>query len=334
MTSLANNMKFLKESLDIMSKISEYAIKQSECFQKGGKSMTKWASTSNITAINDVMEKTYECYSVFSDRLVQFAKEYENSLKSFRKIDVFENIIKDAEKKLNNIIEEEKKKEKEIKKYNKSSKSLFKTKARKHVDLSNMENDLKKIRNKKDIARNELTKLIPEMEVNKMFIFREGMGRMADAWKNLAIDMVSIFSCKQELVENVPAVTTMDASKVKYEGKEQTELIVNDFKGKLKASKSCTDNFITTNKKNKFDESTLVPSAPECELNFINNKQNLFSYKSEFNCSETGNFIMEQSTLLVKRPSIEKRSRFRVYPTMKKNVSNLTIDYSSTNTLR
>uniref|UniRef100_A0A0N4ZI58 IMD domain-containing protein n=1 Tax=Parastrongyloides trichosuri TaxID=131310 RepID=A0A0N4ZI58_PARTI len=243
MSSSSNNgIDNLNDGLNCMSMMSKFALKQAEYLKKGGNSMNKWTSKNDNVALDDVMGKSNEIYAIFSERLVQFAKEHETSIQGLKKIEETEKSIKNAEKRLNNIIEQEKKMEKDIKKYGRSSSSSFFRTSKKQSDINVMHHELKQIRNAKIIAQKELSDIKVEMEVVKMFRFRKGMEGVAVAWRNLAMDIASIFTSQQELVDNVPAVSTEDVREMVYDGRRQTRIIVEDLKEKLRITNPSNEN--------------------------------------------------------------------------------------------
>uniref|UniRef100_A0A0K0FAA8 IMD domain-containing protein n=1 Tax=Strongyloides venezuelensis TaxID=75913 RepID=A0A0K0FAA8_STRVS len=226
--------KFL-EGLSNMATTSTLMRKQAETQMKAVNCMTKWAVENDNAAIEDVMKKTNEVFKIFSDRLVRFSSEHETSVKVLKKIEQTEKAIKTSEKKLSQIIEQEKKIEKDIKKYSRSSSSSF-FKSKKPTDLAILHHDLNNIKNAKVVAKKELSDIQAEMEVIKMFRFRKGMEGISVAWRNLAMDLASIFSCQQELIDMVPAVSTEDVREMIYEGSSQTKSMIEDLKDKLRVT--------------------------------------------------------------------------------------------------
>uniref|UniRef100_A0A0N4ZL39 Uncharacterized protein n=1 Tax=Parastrongyloides trichosuri TaxID=131310 RepID=A0A0N4ZL39_PARTI len=332
------SMKSLNEGLEFMSMISKYALKQSEYLKKGGNSMTKWTSNNDNVALKDVMEKTNEVFSLFSEKLINFANEYDKSIKSIKIINDNEKLIKDVEKKLGHLIEEEKNMEKEIRKYGRSSMRLFKSK--KLTTLAIMHHDLKKIRNAKAVSEKELSDIVAEMEVAKMYRFRKGMEGIAVAWKNLAIDMVSIFTCQQKLVDNVPAIVKEDVRELVYEGSEQTKIIVEDLKEKLKRHNSCIKTPNVINKRNIFikqrshdeshknEPSSPPPSAPTFERSLKKKRpfESSFSHSIDStysSCDSLNGKIIIPMNPFVQQELLEKEAYMScLYPKLPKLVYN------------
>ncbi|CEF69766.1 Hypothetical protein SRAE_2000441200 [Strongyloides ratti] len=252
-----NSVNKLLEGLNSMSSTSILIKKQAEIQMKAMNCMTKWAIENDNAAIDDVMRKTNEVFRLLSDRLIHFANEHEASIKVLKKIEQTEKAIKMGEKKLLQINEQEKKITKDIKKFSRTSSSSF-FKSRKPTDLAILHHDLNKIKNAKINAEKELSDVKAEMEVVKMFRFRKGMEGMSIAWKNFAIDLASIFTCQQELINMVPAVSTEDVREMIYEGGTQTSSIVEDLKEKLRIN-----NFSSNNDRNYGRRSEPVRSPPQ-----------------------------------------------------------------------
>uniref|UniRef100_A0A0K0DZA4 F-BAR domain-containing protein n=1 Tax=Strongyloides stercoralis TaxID=6248 RepID=A0A0K0DZA4_STRER len=228
-----NSINKLLEGLNNMSSTSILIKKQAEIQMKAINSMTKWAIENDNAAIDDVMKKTNEVFKLFSNRMVHFANEHETSIKVLKKIEQTEKAIKMAEKKILQINEQEKKINKDIKKFSRSSSSSF-FKSKKPTDLAVLQHDLNKIKSAKINAEKELSDVKAEMEVIKMFRFRKGMEGISIAWKNFAMDLASIFTCQQELIDMVPAISTEDVREMVYEGSSQTSNMIEDLKEKLR----------------------------------------------------------------------------------------------------
>uniref|UniRef100_A0A0N5C2F0 Protein of centriole 5 n=1 Tax=Strongyloides papillosus TaxID=174720 RepID=A0A0N5C2F0_STREA len=226
------NSNKLLEGLNNMTTASLLIKKQAECQIKAFNCLSKWAANNDNAAIKDVVIKSNDIFKIFGDKLIQLASEQEAFIKELKKIEQTETSIKCAEKKLERSLEKEKKYEKEIKKYSRSSSSSF-FKTKKQTDLGLLNHDLKTAKHATYNARKELSNIRAEMEVVKMFRFRKGMERMCVAWRNFSNDISSIFTCQQELIEMVPAVSTEDVREMLYEEAYLTKSIVDDLKKKL-----------------------------------------------------------------------------------------------------
>uniref|UniRef100_A0A0N5AJP7 F-BAR domain-containing protein n=1 Tax=Syphacia muris TaxID=451379 RepID=A0A0N5AJP7_9BILA len=200
----------LHSGLQDLGMTSKLATKMAESQVRGADLLEQWARHSQNAAIDDVMHQTSQLFRIFSEKQLQFAKDYEHFLKQLHKIVDAERMVKEAEKKVLALEEKERKLKREIQK----GTSFL----RKGGKLAILRQELEGVLITKRTAERVLSETRAEMEVVKMFRFRHGMQGIADSYRMLGQNCQAIFDCHREITEMVPAVGNEDVRRMVYEG--------------------------------------------------------------------------------------------------------------------
>ncbi|CAG9529977.1 unnamed protein product [Cercopithifilaria johnstoni] len=219
-----------------LSTTGKLMTKIAESQRRGMESLAIWAHNGDNTAIDDVMQQTRQLYEIFADKELQFACQYTHYLQQLQKIVDAERAVKDAEENLKNLEEKEKKLKREI------GKGVSFFRQRRGGDIYLLNQKLEEIRVSKERAEQILPDLRAEMEVVKMFRFRNGMQGMADAYQDFARSCQAIFNCQREIIEMVPAVSNQDVRHMIYEGSPITRDRVENLRRSLQHNLTVSEN--------------------------------------------------------------------------------------------
>uniref|UniRef100_A0A914VSD3 Uncharacterized protein n=1 Tax=Plectus sambesii TaxID=2011161 RepID=A0A914VSD3_9BILA len=162
---------------------------------------------------------------IYADRQRDFARQYEQSVLQLQKMGESDRAVLEAERKLQNLLEREAKLTKELRR----SGGFW----RKGGDECIMRHELTKIGREKAVAERQLNDTKAEMEVVKMFRFRNGMQGIADAYRTLGDSTTAIFDCHREITELVPAISTQDVRRMAYDGATVTKRRMDELRQRL-----------------------------------------------------------------------------------------------------
>ncbi|VDD96390.1 unnamed protein product [Enterobius vermicularis] len=215
----------LQSGLQDLGATSKLATKIAESQLRGADLLERWARDSQNAAIDDVMHQTSQLFRMFSEKQLQFAKDYDHFLKQLHKIADAEKLVHDAEKKLQFLEDREKKLKREIQK-----------------------------------AERVLNETRAEMEVVKMFRFRHGMQGIADSYRAFGKNCQAIFDCHREITELVPAVANEDVRRMVYDGVPITRERVENLRRFL-IQVICAELTITINRSLEPETAAFYPPA-------------------------------------------------------------------------
>ncbi|VBB32014.1 unnamed protein product [Acanthocheilonema viteae] len=204
--------------------------------RRGMESLALWAHNTGNAAIDDVMQQTKRLYEIFIDKELQFACEYTHYVQQLRKIVDAERMVKDAEENVMNLKEKEKKLKREV------GKGVSFFRQRRGGDLYLLNQKLEEVRTSREQAEQSLSVLRAEMEVVKMFRFRNGMQGIADAYQDFARSCQAIFNCQREIIEMVPAVSNQDVRHMIYRGAPLTRDRVENLRRSLQHDLTVSEN--------------------------------------------------------------------------------------------
>lgn len=215
----------LQSGLQDLGMTSKLASKMAESQLRGIDLLDHWARNSQNAAIDDVMHQTSQLFRMFSQKQLQFAKDYDHFLKQLQKILDAERMVKEAEKKVQALEEKERKLKREIQK----GTSFL----RKGGKVAILRQELEGVVATKRNAERVLSETRAEMEVVKMFRFRHGMQGIADCYRVLGQNCQAIFDCHREITELVPAVGSEDVRHMVYDGMPITRERVENLRRSL-----------------------------------------------------------------------------------------------------
>ncbi|VDM95694.1 unnamed protein product, partial [Thelazia callipaeda] len=214
----------INSALSDLSITGKLIVKIAESQQRGIESLAQWARNTDNAAIYDVVKNSKRLYEMLTVKELEFARHYDRSLKQLKKITDSERAVENAEKDVADLEEKERKLTKEIEK----GISFFKQ--RRGGDVYLLKQKLEEVKIAKARAERFLSDFRAEMEVIKMYRFRDGMQGIADAYQNLAKSCQAIFNCQREIVEMVPAVSNQDVRSMIYRGTSLTRDRVEDLR--------------------------------------------------------------------------------------------------------
>ncbi|VDO75493.1 unnamed protein product [Onchocerca flexuosa] len=131
-------------------------------------------------------------------------------------------------------------KEKKLKREIEKGVSFFRQ--RRGGDIYLLKQKLEEIKISREQAEHTLSDLRAEMEVVKMFRFRNGMQGIADAYQDLARNCQAIFNCQREIIEMVPAVSNQDVRQMIYRGSPLTKDRVENLRRSLQHDLRVSEN--------------------------------------------------------------------------------------------
>uniref|UniRef100_A0A0R3S440 Uncharacterized protein n=1 Tax=Elaeophora elaphi TaxID=1147741 RepID=A0A0R3S440_9BILA len=219
-----------------LSTTGKLMTKIAESQRRAMESLAIWAHNAANAAIDDVMQQTRQLYEIFTDKELQFARQYTHYVQQLQKIADAERAVKDAEENVINLQEKEKKLKREI------GKGVSFFKQRRGGDIYLLNQKLEEIKASRERAEHILSDLRAEMEVVKMFRFRNGMQGIADTYQNFARSCQAIFSCQRELIEMVPAVSNQDVRHMIYRGSPLTRDRVENLRRSLQHDLTVSEN--------------------------------------------------------------------------------------------
>uniref|UniRef100_A0A1I7VZ62 F-BAR domain-containing protein n=1 Tax=Loa loa TaxID=7209 RepID=A0A1I7VZ62_LOALO len=210
--------------------------KIAESQRRGVESLAAWAHNAGNAAIDDVMQQTRQLYEIFTDKELHFARQYTHYVQQLQKIADAQRAVKDAEENVKDLEEKEKKLKREIGK----GTSFFRQ--RRGGDIYLLKQKLEEVKASREQAEHVLSDLHAEMEVVKMFRFRNGMQGIADAYLDFARSCKAIFSCQREIIEMVPAVSNQDVRHMIYRGSPVTRDRVENLRRSLQHGLTVSEN--------------------------------------------------------------------------------------------
>lgn len=226
-TAERSSSSSLHSGLQDLGMTSKFATKMAESQRRGADFLEQWAHSSQNAAIDDVMHQTSQLFRIFSEKQLQFAKDYDHFLKQLQKIADADRMVKEAENKVKALEEKEKKLKKEIYK----GTSFL----RKGGKVALLKQELEGVMLTKQAAERVLNETRAEMEVVKMFRFRHGMQGIADSYRSFGQNCQAIFDCHREITELVPAVANEDVRRMVYDGMPITRERVENLRRSLES---------------------------------------------------------------------------------------------------
>uniref|UniRef100_A0A915PZ62 F-BAR domain-containing protein n=1 Tax=Setaria digitata TaxID=48799 RepID=A0A915PZ62_9BILA len=225
----------IQSALLDLSATGKLMTKIAESQRRGIESLAIWAHNAGNTAIDDVMQQTRQLYEIFIEKELQFARQYEHYVQQLQKIADAERAMKDEEEKVMYLEEKERKLEREVEK----GVSFFKQ--RRGGDIYLLRQKLEQTKASREHAQRNLSDHRAEMEVVKMFRFRNGMQGIADSYQDFARSCAAIFNCQREIIEMVPAVSDQDVRHMVYCGTPLTKNRVDDLRRSLQRTMLAND---------------------------------------------------------------------------------------------
>uniref|UniRef100_A0AC35UHP5 Ground-like domain-containing protein n=1 Tax=Rhabditophanes sp. KR3021 TaxID=114890 RepID=A0AC35UHP5_9BILA len=222
----------LFEGLAYLETSNKMIMKCVETQKKAFAAIATWGMNSNNVAFEDVTKGMSEGYEIFFECCDQLVRAQESGIKQLKKIQEVEKTVKRAIKDLETTENEEKVIRDNLKPKMRISFPFVKT----EKDLAYKNKimyELDKNRKTKVLKERAVDISLKEMEVNKMFLFRRGMQNIAGAWRAFGVNLSTIFTCQEELVEMVPAITSENVSKFKYEGKNYTKNFIAELRDNI-----------------------------------------------------------------------------------------------------
>ncbi|KAM3716192.1 RNA polymerase principal sigma factor HrdC [Dirofilaria immitis] len=234
--SILGDAGSIQSALLDMSTTAKLMTKIAESQRRGVESLVVWAHNAGNAAIDDVMQQTRHLYEIFIDKELQFVRQYTHYIQQLQKIADAERAVKDAEVNVINLEEKEKKLRREI------GKGVSFFRQRRGGDIYLLKQKLEETKASRQQAEQILSDLRAEMEVVKMFRFRNGMQGIADAYQDLAGNCQAIFNCQREIIEMVPAVSDQDVRHMIYRGSSLTRDRVENLRRSLQHGLTVSEN--------------------------------------------------------------------------------------------
>lgn len=192
--------------------------------RSASETLLKWSLKEENSAIKDVVFQTNELFSVWSDCQAEFSDQMERSVRSLQKIQEASKALEIAKRQAFQAAEKEAKLKKDVKKAKKWKKG---------GDVRLLEFKIGEATREKQLAERHAEETRMEMEVVKMFRFREAMQVMSEAYKNMGEACTAIFDVQQEVANEVPAISTQDVRNMTYTGstpnRQRVEVIRTRF---------------------------------------------------------------------------------------------------------
>ncbi|KAK6109490.1 hypothetical protein QQG55_36220 [Brugia pahangi] len=234
--SILGDSGSVQSALLDLSTTGKLMTKIAESQRRGVESLATWAHNSGNAAIDDVMQQTRELYEIFTDKELQFARQYMHYVQQLQKIADAERAVKDAKENVIDLEEKEKKLKREI------AKGVSFFRQRRGGDIYLLKQKLEEVKASRERSEQVLSDLRAEMEVVKMFRFRNGMQGIADAYQDFARSCQAIFSCQREIIEMVPAVSNQDVRHMIYRGSPVTRDRVENLRRSLEHGLTVSEN--------------------------------------------------------------------------------------------
>ncbi|MCP9260752.1 hypothetical protein DINM_003910 [Dirofilaria immitis] len=218
--SILGDAGSIQSALLDMSTTAKLMTKIAESQRRGVESLVVWAHNAGNAAIDDVMQQTRHLYEIFIDKELQFVRQYTHYIQNIR----LQMVIYSVTFLLLNLLL-----------------YLHFLATTKIADAERAVKDAETKASRQQ-AEQILSDLRAEMEVVKMFRFRNGMQGIADAYQDLAGNCQAIFNCQREIIEMVPAVSDQDVRHMIYRGSSLTRDRVENLRRSLQHGLTVSEN--------------------------------------------------------------------------------------------
>ncbi|CAD6193680.1 unnamed protein product [Caenorhabditis auriculariae] len=179
--------------------------------RQGAVRLAEWATQGGNTAMEDVTKKLAELYVLHETEQRNLLHTIAGCVQKLQRVDdslEMDEQQKEAERRLADVTEREKKLQAEMKKDPGSNSDQIRKNLRQMLTTAE----------EKERIERTLDSYRAENEVVKMLRFRTGMKRLAEAYVDNLSRTQDIFLCQREISELVPALATEDVRNVRYEG--------------------------------------------------------------------------------------------------------------------
>ncbi|KAK0411060.1 hypothetical protein QR680_005456 [Steinernema hermaphroditum] len=214
---------------------SKHERKAAEEYRRAYNELGRWAEASGNAAIDDVVGRLREAVQLLNDRKLVSVDNHSSSVDHMKYIIDMDQKVSDLKERCAELKRKEILLKEQIEKGERGRGFLKKPKG---GDLLVWRRQLADVQNEYALCVAEYKREKRELHVCTMLKVRHAFKGMYDANHDLAVQSQVAFECLREIVEQVPAVSTQDVSRMNYQSKPITKELVDQLKANLSSSQT------------------------------------------------------------------------------------------------